>query len=99
MSMQQHQLESGVDRDTENIIEACPECGSSQSIYHRQRHMPPWVCWGCGAEFETPMQRQSKANDLAGLSESQKFLLACPPDTPIGQLSEFYDRYDSEGQL
>jgi len=99
MSMQQRQLDSGVDRDDDNVIEACPECGSSRSIYHRQRSAPPWVCWGCGAEFDAPLRRQSKAADLAGLSQSQKFLLACPPDTPVGQLSELFDRYDSEGQL
>lgn len=45
---------------TRDRVEACPECDSAKSLYHRKQKTPEWKCFECGAEFDEPRVRESK---------------------------------------
>jgi hypothetical protein len=67
---------------------ACPECDSSQ-VYERQTVSPAWRCNDCGAEFETPVERECYEDitpDRPDLDdhdeESPDGPTAAPLDTP-----------------
>lgn len=47
---------------------ACPECDSSQ-VYERETVSPPWRCNDCGAEFETPIEREPRDPLTPGRSD------------------------------
>jgi len=76
MSAEQQQLSTGVEG---GMTEACPDCGSAKSIYHRRTKEPAWVCWECNTEFDEPERRPSQGNRY-NLPPSQRTLLNADPE-------------------
>lgn len=51
--------------ETRDTVTACPDCDSAKSLYHR-RTVDTWKCHECGAEFDEPIERESKGRTEPG---------------------------------
>lgn len=60
---------------------ACPECDSSQ-VYERETKTPAWRCNDCGAEFETPVERELRDHSTDADSDDTPEPTVTALDTP-----------------
>lgn len=90
--MAQQQLDTNSEPDC--ITEACPHCGSSRSLYHRQT-ADEWKCWVCGNVADEPLRRERRCA-VMNMNRTQRFLWGCPPSASIDELPELYEQFEAD---